>query len=88
MTAPEPSQCLDALRQVRAERDALRDALERIQQWADAYPVHVFPEPDMRLVDAVLSAAGLSLATVAASNMRHVAKGMGDIARAALQTAP
>jgi hypothetical protein len=62
----------------------LEDALTRILNWADAYPLDVFPEPDFQAVQAALQKAGISLAQVSASNMRHVIQGVGDIARAAL----
>lgn len=62
----------------------LEEALQRIAQWADAYPLRAFPEPDMARVAGVLKAAGLSLDAVSASNMRHVAEGVGKIAREAL----
>lgn len=51
------------------------DALEKLKQWADAYPVEVFPEmtkDDWKRADEVLGAAGLSLTRISASNMRHV----------------
>jgi hypothetical protein len=60
------------------------EALQRIVQWADAYPLDVFPEPDFKKIHEALKAAGLSLDQVSASNMRHVVKGVGEIARAAL----
>ena len=62
----------------------LEDALTRILNWAEAYPLDVFPEPDFQAVQAALQNAGISLAQVSASNMRHVIQGVGDIARAAL----
>lgn len=61
-----------------------RTALERIVQWAEAYPLDVFPEPDLKRVREVLTAAGLSLDQVSASNMRHVITRVAEIARAAL----
>lgn len=67
------------------ERDALAEARERIEQWSEAYPLSTFPEPDLSQVRSVLSAAGFSLDTVAASNMRHVISGVVKIARAALR---
>lgn len=66
------------------ENETLKAALERLDEWSKAYPLDVFPEPDMKQVDAVLSAAGLSLDAVSASNMRHVITKVGEIARAAL----
>lgn len=67
-----------------ARVERLEEALQRIVQWADAYPLDVFPEPDFKRVNDVLKAAGLSLDQVSASNMRHVVKGVGDIARSTL----
>jgi hypothetical protein len=70
-----------------AENETLTAALERIVQWADAYPLDVFHEPtreEWQQVDAVLKQAGLSLGAVSGSNMRHVVQGVGGIARAAL----
>jgi hypothetical protein len=61
-----------------------RTALERIVQWSEAYPLDVFPEPDLKKVREVLTAAGLSLDQVSASNMRHVITRVAEIARAAL----
>lgn len=66
------------------EHDRLRDALVRILQWADAYQVDVFPESDFKDVLVALKAAGLSFDQVSASNMRHVVKCIGEIARAAV----
>lgn len=51
------------------------DALEKLKQWADAYPVEVFPEmtdEEWKRADEVLQSAGLSLDRISASNMRHV----------------
>lgn len=62
----------------------LEEALGHIQQWADAYPIDVFPEPDFVKARKALEGAGLSLTAVSASNMRHVVQGVGSIARAAL----
>jgi hypothetical protein len=67
--------------------DAMDDALGRIIQWSDAYPLEVFPElsrEDWARVAEVLKAAGLSLDRVSASNMRHVITRVGDIARTAV----
>ena len=72
-----------------AKVERLRDALEQIAQWSEAYPAEAFPEPDFARAAAALSAVSMSLDVVSASNMRHATKGVGVIARAALQeTAP
>jgi hypothetical protein len=78
-----------ALAAARAEAenaDAMREALLRIIQWADAYPEDVFPavtKEEWKRANAVLDAAGLSLTRISASNMRHVVEGVGKIARMA-----
>ena len=51
------------------------DALEKILNWIDAYPVDVFPEmtgDDWNRAAGVLNGAGLSLDRVSASNIRYV----------------
>jgi hypothetical protein len=48
------------------------DALEKLEQWARAYPLSVFPEPDLKRAHELLTAGGISFDSVSASNMRHV----------------
>ena len=67
--------------------DDAREALEHIVQWADAYPLDIFPEPDFAVCAVALNGVGQTLDAVSASSMRHVVKGVGDIARAALAKA-
>lgn len=67
-----------------ARVDRLEEALQRISDWAKAYPLDVFPEPDFKKVHEALQAANLSLDCVSASNMRHVITQVGDIANTAL----
>ena len=64
--------------------DRAHEALDKILQWAQAYPLDVFPEPDFKRVHEVLKAAGLSLDQVSASNMRHVVNGVARLAREGL----
>lgn len=68
-----------------AREEGLRDALEQIVQWADAYPLSAFPEPDFAVVRAALEEKGITLDAVSASNMRHAIDGVGKIAREALR---
>lgn len=87
----ERNQCLfcdlklKRIHALQTEKTRYREALERIDTWAKAYPLKVFPEPDFKKVAEVLKAAGLSLDTVSASNMRHVINGVKDIAEQALK---
>lgn len=65
----------------------LDEALESIAQWANAYPVSVFPEPDeayYRKAHEVLTANGMTLDRLSAAAMRHVVAGVGKIAKDAL----
>lgn len=64
--------------------DELEEALQRIVQWADAYPIDIFPEPDLKKARALLEAGGVTLDSVSAHCMRHVVEGVGKIARGAL----
>lgn len=64
--------------------DELEEALHKIAQWSDAYPLSVFPEPDWKKVRDLLEAGGITLDSVSASNMRHVVEGVGKIAKEAL----
>lgn len=69
--------------EARAER--YKDTLNQIDNWAKAYPLDVFPEPDFKRVREVLEAAGITLDSVSASNMRHVITGVARIVEKALK---
>jgi hypothetical protein len=45
---------------------------ERLAQWARAYPLDVFPEPNFAEIEAVLQSKGFGITAVSAANMRHV----------------
>jgi hypothetical protein len=66
--------------------DRYTTALHEIVQWADAYPLKVFPEPDFAVCAAALKEVGQTLDAVSASNMRHVVEGVGRIARTAIRS--
>lgn len=65
--------------------DALTEALHKIVQWADAYPLDIFPEPDWPKAAELLKAGGITLDAVSAHCMRHVIEGVGKIAKEALE---
>ena len=69
--------------EARAER--YEGALQQIDNWAKAYPLDVFPEPDFKRVREALEAAGITLDSVSASNMRHVITGVARIVEKALK---
>lgn len=62
-----------------AERDTANEKLHRIAQWAEAYPLKVFPEPDLKKARALLESGGMTLDAVSASAMRHVLSGVKNI---------
>jgi hypothetical protein len=62
------------------------DALIKIQQWANAYPLEVFPEPDFKKTAQVLKENGMTIDAISASNMRHVLSGIKDIVADAIRT--
>lgn len=64
--------------------DELTEALFRIQQWSEAYPLDIFPEPDLKKARALLEAGGITLDAVSAHCMRHCVEGVGKIAKEAL----
>lgn len=65
--------------------ERLEEALQRIVQWSEAYPLDVFPEPDWKKANELLTAGGITLDAVSASCMRRVVEGVGKIAREALE---
>lgn len=71
--------------------EELEEALQRIIQWADAYPTDIFHEPsagECQRAHKLLTANGMTLDAFSASMGRHCLKGIGDIARGAVSTQP
>ena len=75
-------QTVDALT---TERDKYQDALAKIRNWAKAYPLDIFPKPDLKKAHKVLKKAGITLDAISAEAMRHVIDGVKDIAEQALK---
>ena len=59
--------------------DELEGELDKITNWCNAYPLDIFPEPDLKAVAELLKKNGMTLDSVSASNMRHVLSGIKDI---------
>jgi len=66
----------------------LTAALQEIEQWAQAYPLSIFPKPDLKRAHELLQAGGITLDAISADAMRHVVEGIADIARRALEPKP
>ena len=62
-----------------SENEAKDDVLRKIKDWCRAYPLEVFPEPDLKKAAEVLREAGMTLDSISASSMRHVLKGIQKI---------
>lgn len=62
----------------------LEAALVQIDSWAKAYPLDIFPKPDLQRAAIVLKAAGMTLDAISADTMRHVIDGVKDITEQAL----
>ena len=69
--------------QLEAEKEGMQDKIQQILRWADAYPLTVFPKPDLQKAAEVLKAAGMTLDAISADNMRHVLEGVKRILKEA-----
>lgn len=55
--------------------EKINDTIREFKQWRDeAYPLDIFPEPDMKQVQGVLEFAHIRLDSVSAHMLRHVVK--------------
>jgi hypothetical protein len=69
----------------RDDIETMRDGLQQIIQWSEAYPLDIFPEPDLKEARRLLEAGGITLDAVSAHCMRHVISQVAVIARRALK---
>lgn len=51
--------------------ELLEEALQRIVQWSEAYPLDIFPEPDLGRAAELLKLGDISLDAISAHCMRH-----------------
>ena len=69
---------------MQAER--IKDAIQEITDWKDkAYPLDIFPEPDLKRAHELLQAGGMVIDTVSASSIRFALKRVCEILDAALK---
>ena len=73
------------IKELETENDKFEGALLCIDTWAKAYPLDVFPKPDLKQAAKVLKAAGMTLDAISADAMRHVIDGVKDITKQALK---
>ncbi len=66
--------------QQQAERiSQLEDIFNKIENWCKAYPIDIFPKPDLKKAHTVLESAGMTLDAITADAMRHVTDGIKDL---------
>lgn len=68
--------------------EQLEAALRRIVEWADAYPLKIFREPDLKRAHEILQQHGMGVDAISASAMRHCLTGARKIAGDALGGSP
>jgi hypothetical protein len=82
----------DRMEGANADRiEELEEALLRIKQWAEAYPVEIFrPVSEEKLKEAneALKAIGVDMGALHAGWARHLLDGIGGIASRALKPPP
>jgi hypothetical protein len=79
------TQCLEDTITLQVDRiEYLEDALRVIVAWSKAYPLKVFPKPDLLKARELLEAGGITLDSVSAHAMRHVIENVGSIAQGGL----
>jgi len=61
------------------ENERLRETIGLLRNWVKAYPLDMFPEPDLQLARKLLSDGGVSYDALNAYSMRHVINGVGKI---------
>jgi hypothetical protein len=74
----------DRLARLEAATAKAREALEWLSDWAKAYPVDIFPEPDLKKAHELLKTGGMTLDAVSASNFRFMLSRINERVNAAL----
>ena len=77
--------CSEKVRLFVGKDENLEKALLCIQAWANAYPLNIFPKPDLKKAAQVLKDNGMTLGSISADNMRHVLDGIKGIVDQALK---
>ena len=78
-------QALDKIDRLEAENEQLRDFVESVVQWSEAYPVDVFTPPTDEDINSMCLNLGMSLTRISAMVLRSFTKPWGDRAREALK---
>lgn len=83
----EIREAADDLEALEAKLAKARETIEGFAQWADAYPLEVFPGPDLKEVGSILRACGREnqMDRMHAAWARDILKEAGKDAREALE---
>ena len=76
---------LGAYETLDAENDRLRNLFRRLGIWQRAYPLDVFPKPDLKKAHEVLKANDMTLDAIRADTMRDMLGGIEGIVERALK---
>ena len=76
---------VEKYKELEAKIEKFKEALERIDTWARAYPLDAFPKPDLKKARKILEASGMTLDAISADAMRHVLDSVKDIVSEALK---
>lgn len=68
------------IEELEEENELLKEKFQRLYDWAEAYPVKVFPEPDLEKAAQVLKENGMTLDVISASNFRFLLNRVMEIA--------
>lgn len=60
------------IEELEAENERLTDILTKLRTWINAYPVDIFPEPDLKKAAKVLKDNDMTLDSISASNFRFL----------------
>lgn len=56
-----------------------QELIHRLHSWSQAYPLDLFPEPDLKAAHEVLSAHGMGIGGISASMGRHVLRRVAEM---------
>lgn len=63
--------------ELQEELETAKDIFEKIDNWTKAYPLDIFPVPDLEKARKLLADGGITLDAVSAAAMRHVITRLG-----------
>lgn len=59
--------------------EKLEDKVDKVLKWVKAYPIEIFPEPDLKKAQKILKENGMTIDAISASNFRFVLNRVKEI---------